>query len=68
MTVTEAFEVFKSELELPDRKQAEASKAQQDVRSRLATHLYVADSLLTGSYPTDLPFELAYKFAVSKLI
>jgi Second Messenger Oligonucleotide or Dinucleotide Synthetase domain len=51
MTVTEAFEVFKSELELPDSKQAQASNAQQDIRSRLANHLYVPDSLLTGSYP-----------------
>ena len=51
MTVTEAFEIFKSELELPDRKQAQASKAQQDIRSRLAKYLVVPDSLLTGSYP-----------------
>jgi hypothetical protein len=51
MTVTEAFEIFKSELELPDSKQAQAAKAQQDVRSRLAKHLDVPDSLLTGSYP-----------------
>jgi hypothetical protein len=51
MTVTEAFDTFKSELELPDSKQAQASKAQQEIRARLANHLYVADSLLTGSYP-----------------
>ncbi len=51
MTVTEAFDIFKSELELPDRKQAQASKAQQEIRSRLAAHLDVPDSLLTGSYP-----------------
>jgi len=51
MTVTEAFDTFKSELELPDSKQVQASKAQQDIRARLANHLYVADSLLTGSYP-----------------
>lgn len=51
MTVTEAFEVFKSELELPDSKQVQASQAQQDIRARLANHLYVPDSLLTGSYP-----------------
>jgi hypothetical protein len=51
MTVTEAFETFKSELELPDGKQSQASKAQQDIRARVANHLYVADSFLTGSYP-----------------
>jgi Second Messenger Oligonucleotide or Dinucleotide Synthetase domain len=51
MTVTEAFNTFKSELELPDSKLAQASKAQQDIRARVANHLYVADSLLTGSYP-----------------
>jgi hypothetical protein len=51
MTVTEAFDTFKSGLELPDSKQAQASKAQQDIRTRLANQLYVADSLLTGSYP-----------------
>ena len=50
MTVTEAFDTFKSELELPDRKQAEASKAQQDIRSRIANHLHVYNSILTGSY------------------
>jgi hypothetical protein len=51
MTVTEAFGIFKSELELPDGKQAQASKAQQDIRTRVADYLYVGDSLLTGSYP-----------------
>jgi len=50
MTVTEAFQTFKSELELPERKQKLAASAQQDIRSRVANHLYVADSLLTGSY------------------
>ena len=50
MTVTEAFDTFKSELELPDSKQAQASKAQQDIRARIANHLQVYDSLLTGSY------------------
>jgi hypothetical protein len=50
MTVTEAFDTFKSELELPDGKQAQASKAQQDIRARIANHLQVYDSLLTGSY------------------
>jgi hypothetical protein len=51
MTVTEAFDTFKSELELPDGKQAQASASQQDLRARIADHLYVSDSILTGSYP-----------------
>jgi hypothetical protein len=51
MTVTEAFGVFKSELELPDSKQAQAAKAQEEIRARIAKHLYVHASLLTGSYP-----------------
>ena len=50
MTVTEAFQIFKSELELPDRKQKLAASAQQEIRSRIAKHLFVADSILTGSY------------------
>jgi len=50
MTVTEAFDTFKSELELPDSKQVQASNAQKDIRARLANHLYAPDSLLTGSY------------------
>lgn len=50
MTVTEAFQTFKGELELPDRKQKQAASAQQDIRSRIASYLYVPDSLLTGSY------------------
>lgn len=50
MTVAEAFDTFKSELELPDSKQAQASKAQQDIRARIANHLQVYEPLLTGSY------------------
>jgi hypothetical protein len=50
MTVTEVFDIFKSELELPDNQQAQASKAQQDIRARVANYLYVSNSLLTGSY------------------
>jgi hypothetical protein len=51
MTVTEAFDIFKSELELPDSKQEEASKAQQELRAKISNYLYVPESLLTGSYP-----------------
>lgn len=50
MTTLEAFEVFKSELELPDAKQKEASDAHQDVRAKVAKYLYVSNSFLTGSY------------------
>lgn len=50
MTVTEAFDLFKSNLELPDNKQREASLAQQEVRRRLSSHLYIPNSFLTGSY------------------
>jgi hypothetical protein len=50
MTVSEAFEVFKGELELPDRKQQEASTAHQEIRTRVAEHLYVPSSFLSGSY------------------
>jgi hypothetical protein len=50
MTVTEAFQLFKSELELPDRKQKEAAAAQQEMRDQVSKHLYVANSFLTGSY------------------
>ena len=50
MTVAEAFQTFKSQLELPDRKQKLAASAQQDIRARIAKHLFVADSMLTGSY------------------
>jgi Second Messenger Oligonucleotide or Dinucleotide Synthetase domain len=50
MTVSEAFQTLKSELELPDRKQKQAATAQQEVRERISAHLYVPDSILTGSY------------------
>lgn len=50
MTVTEAFQTFKSELELPDHKQKQAAGAQQEIRERVSVHLYVPDSFLCGSY------------------
>src|SRR5437870_12935763 len=50
MTVSDAFETFKSELELPDRKQKEAAEAQQTIREAIKNHLYVPNSFLTGSY------------------
>jgi hypothetical protein len=50
MTVNEAFENFKSKLELPDRRQAEAAAAQQAVREKISAHLYIRHSFLSGSY------------------
>jgi hypothetical protein len=50
MTVSEAFNIFKGELELPDRKQKQASDAQQAIRLEIAKHLHVPNSFLTGSY------------------
>jgi hypothetical protein len=43
MTVSEAFDTFKSELELPDRKQKEAAAAQQQLRDEIAKHLYLSN-------------------------
>lgn len=50
MTVSEAFESFKSELELPDRKQREAAQAQQNIRTRVSQYLDLSSSFLSGSY------------------
>jgi hypothetical protein len=50
MTVSEAFQTFKSKLELPDRKQTEAANAQKQIRERISLHLSVENSFLTGSY------------------
>jgi Domain of unknown function (DUF6602) len=49
-TVADAFQVFKSELELPDQKQKLAALAQQEIRTQIAKYLWVYDSILTGSY------------------
>jgi hypothetical protein len=50
MTVSEAFDTFKSELELPDRKQKEAADAQKEMRERVSIYLPIENSFLTGSY------------------
>jgi hypothetical protein len=50
MTVSEAFDTFKSELELPDRKQKEAADAQKELRERISAYLPIENSFLTGSY------------------
>jgi hypothetical protein len=50
MPVNEAFAEFKSQLELPDKKQAKVSEEQKKIRENVARHLDVYDSFLTGSY------------------
>ncbi len=50
MTVSEAFDTFKSELELPDQQQKQAAAAQQQIRERVSKYLFVPSSFLTGSY------------------
>jgi hypothetical protein len=50
MTVSEAFDTFKRELELPDRKQKEAADAQKEMRERVSIYLPIENSFLTGSY------------------
>jgi hypothetical protein len=50
MTVNEAFEAFKSALELTDRSQSAAAAAQQEIRAAVGKRLYVRTSFLTGSY------------------
>lgn len=50
MTVAQAFQTFKSQLELPDRKQKEAAAAQQELRSRIGQQIHLEGSFLIGSY------------------
>lgn len=50
MNIGDAFAAFKSDLELPDRKQKEVASAQQELRDRLAQLIGVEQSFLTGSY------------------
>jgi len=50
MTVSEAFQIFKSQLELPDRRQKEAASAQQEIRQKISGFLPIENSFLTGSY------------------
>lgn len=50
MTVTEAFSTFKSNLELADREQDRAARTQEALRERIANHIYIARSFLSGSY------------------
>src|SRR6267154_1256600 len=50
MTVSDAFQRFKGDLELPASHSQTASSAQQELRQRLSAYLSVEDSFLTGSY------------------
>jgi hypothetical protein len=50
MTVCEAFDQFKTDLELTDRAQDQAAGAQKHIRARVETYLPVTTSFLTGSY------------------
>src|SRR5262245_17434556 len=50
MTTSEAFQAFKSNLELPDTRFTQASTEQQKIRTNLEKHLTITDSFLSGSY------------------
>ena len=50
MTVIEAFQEFKSSLELPDRSQDQAAASQKEIREKVANYLSIPDSFLSGSY------------------
>jgi hypothetical protein len=50
MTTSEAFQAFKSNLELPDKKYSQASTAQQKIRSDIGKYLTIEESFLSGSY------------------
>jgi hypothetical protein len=49
-TVTEAFRVFKSNLQITDLQEETISTRQKDVRAAVEEELVVLDSFLTGSY------------------
>ena len=53
LTISEAFEKFKSRLEISASEQQDASRRQQSIRERLRHGLAVATDLLTGSYARD---------------
>lgn len=50
MTVSDAFQRFKGNLELPATHSQTASAAQQELRRRLSAYFPIEDSFLTGSY------------------
>src|SRR5437867_5810139 len=50
ITISEAFDKFKSRLELTDREQNDASRRQQEIREYLREQLEIDRDFLTGSY------------------
>ena len=50
LTVSEAFDKFRSNLEPTQTERSDASRRQQTIRSQVAADMDVADSFLTGSY------------------
>ena len=50
LTVNEAFDKFKSRLEISPSEQADASRRQQTIRNQLREGLAVEHDFLTGSY------------------
>ena len=50
ITVKEAFQKFRSRLELTDREQADASRRQKDIRGYMDECFHIQRDFLTGSY------------------
>lgn len=50
LTINDAFRKFKSNLELTDREQKDASRRQKEIREYLGTKLSIERDFLTGSY------------------
>lgn len=50
ITVTEAFQKFRSRLELTDREQEDASRRHKEIRDYLKTRFDIENDFLTGSY------------------
>jgi hypothetical protein len=50
MTVKEAFQKFRSKLELTEKEQNDASRRQKEIRAHMDSGFRVADDFLTGSY------------------
>jgi len=50
LTITEAFQKFRSKLELTQKEQADASRRQKDVRAYMDECFHIERDFLTGSY------------------
>jgi hypothetical protein len=50
MTVTEAFQKFRTKLELTQKEQDDASRRQKEIREHMDSGFKLADDFLTGSY------------------